>query len=262
MTAFWSGSHQVLARALCKQRSCSNASRDTAPLPPLLLGRHGGLAVNERGHFQKLAGSRKSLSRHTFRSTSLAREALLSMSTAPPGSPPAWLRAPGLWWCKHREGRCGSRGRRRWPASNPGSKQRALQRLIPARRTSRRATASAHPEGAFRRLGQGRRQARPVQQPCRRLWLPREVPRTSTCRKTPHRRRSIRVHNPSPPRRASIWRPPPCSADRRRASTKREVLIGMLERQEGASVVEIGQRLGCPIPCALPLLACATPVAR
>src|SRR5438876_5701249 len=25
------------------------------------------------------------------------------MSTAPSGSPPAWLRAPGLWWCKHRD---------------------------------------------------------------------------------------------------------------------------------------------------------------
>ena len=60
--------------------------------------------------FRSLPRSRKSLSRHTFRSTSPAREALLSMSTAPPGSPPAWLRAPGLWWCKHREGRCGSRG--------------------------------------------------------------------------------------------------------------------------------------------------------
>ena len=72
--------------------------------------------------FRSLPASRKSLSRHTFRSTSLAREALLSMSTAPPGSPPAWLRAPGLWWCEHRNGRCGSRGRRRW-ASKQSRKQ-------------------------------------------------------------------------------------------------------------------------------------------
>jgi hypothetical protein len=34
------------------------------------------------------------------------------------------------------------------------------------------------------------------------------------------------------------------SADRPRASTKRAVLIGMIERPEGASVAEIGQRLG------------------
>jgi Protein of unknown function (DUF3489) len=33
-------------------------------------------------------------------------------------------------------------------------------------------------------------------------------------------------------------------ADRPRVSTKRAVLIGMLERPEGASVAEIGQRLG------------------
>jgi len=33
-------------------------------------------------------------------------------------------------------------------------------------------------------------------------------------------------------------------ADRPRASTKRAMLIGMLERPEGASVAEIGQRLG------------------
>jgi hypothetical protein len=33
-------------------------------------------------------------------------------------------------------------------------------------------------------------------------------------------------------------------ADRPRASTKRAVLIGMLERPEGASVAEIGKRLG------------------
>jgi hypothetical protein len=33
-------------------------------------------------------------------------------------------------------------------------------------------------------------------------------------------------------------------ADRPRASTKRAVLIGMLERPEGASVAKIGQRLG------------------
>src|SRR5258708_39638961 len=30
--------HQVLARALCKQRSCSDASSDTAPPPPPPLG--------------------------------------------------------------------------------------------------------------------------------------------------------------------------------------------------------------------------------
>ena len=37
---------------------------------------------------------------------------------------------------------------------------------------------------------------------------------------------------------------PGANADRPRASTKRAVLIGMLERPNGASVAELGQRLG------------------
>src|SRR5262249_17808387 len=44
------------------------------------------------------------------------------------------------------------------------------------------------------------------------------------------------------PKRASEQKA--SSADRPPASTKRALLIGMLERAEGASVAEIGQRLG------------------
>jgi hypothetical protein len=59
---------------------------------------------------------------------------------------------------------------------------------------------------------------------------------------------------PSPGHQASQSKPPSegadlatahvPNADRPRASTKRALLIGMLERPEGASVAEIGQRLG------------------
>jgi hypothetical protein len=59
---------------------------------------------------------------------------------------------------------------------------------------------------------------------------------------------------PSPEHQSSHSKPPSEGAelatvnvpgvDRPRASTKRAVLIGMLERPEGASVAEIGQRLG------------------
>jgi hypothetical protein len=58
----------------------------------------------------------------------------------------------------------------------------------------------------------------------------------------------------SPEDQASQSKPPPegadlatanvPGADRLRASTKRAMLIGMLERPEGASVAELGQRLG------------------
>ena len=52
-------------------------------------------------------------------------------------------------------------------------------------------------------------------------------------------------------------------ADRPRASTKRAMLVSLLERPEGASVAEIGQRLGwLPHTFALPLPAYVTPVAR
>ena len=37
---------------------------------------------------------------------------------------------------------------------------------------------------------------------------------------------------------------PGADPDRARASTKRAVLIGLLERPDGASVAELGQRLG------------------
>src|SRR5258707_13684830 len=50
-------------------------------------------------------------------------------------------------------------------------------------------------------------------------------------------------------------------ADRPRASTKRAVLIGMLERPEGASVTETGQRLG-RLPPTGPAALTALPTAR
>src|SRR5215470_2965838 len=41
----------------------------------------------------------------TFHSTSRAKRALLCVFTASFLGRPAWLRAPGLWWCKHRDRR-------------------------------------------------------------------------------------------------------------------------------------------------------------
>jgi len=74
--------HQVLARALCKQRSCSDASSNTAPLLHFRRVDTADWPSPSGDIFRSLPGSRKSLSHHTFRSTSPAREALLSMSTA------------------------------------------------------------------------------------------------------------------------------------------------------------------------------------
>src|SRR6266446_724335 len=76
-------------------------------------GRNAGSSASQRGQettriaadLVELPRSEKSLSELTLRSTSLAKEALLSTSTASSWSPPAWPRAPGLWWCKHRDRR-------------------------------------------------------------------------------------------------------------------------------------------------------------
>ena len=156
-----------------------------------------------------------------------------------PGSPPAWLRAPGLWWCKHREGRCGSRGRRRWPASKPIGKQRA-----PPRQTTLLASRRANPGGAFHGDGQSPRRARPVQQPagvCGSRGSLRED-RPVDKHRTVAGGSGFTIQASIGGRRFGDCLVP--GADRPRASTKRAVLIGMLERPEGASVAELGQRLG------------------
>src|ERR1700730_14758067 len=80
--------HQLLARALCKQPLCPNAGSNTAPLPHSRWVDTADWPSMSGDIFRSLPGSRKSLSRHTFRSTSPAREALLSVSTAP-----AWVAA-------------------------------------------------------------------------------------------------------------------------------------------------------------------------
>src|SRR5467141_3499594 len=62
---------------------------------------------------------------------------------------------------------------------------------------------------------------------------------------------------------ADLATPAVPDADGPRASTKRAVLIGMLERPEGASVAKIGSSsAGCRTPCAPPSPGCGTPVAR
>ena len=163
------------------ERSCPNASSDQRAT-----ARASSCSV-----LRSWPRSKESLSRHTFRSTSPAWQALLSVSTAS-----SWVAAPpgperrACGGVASRQARCGSRGRRRWPASKPISKQRA------------KSNRSANPGGAFHGDGQSPRRPRPAQQPSTRLWLAREPPRASTCRQTPLRRRSLSRHHPSLNRRS------------------------------------------------------------
>jgi hypothetical protein len=95
----------------------------------------------------------------TFRSTSLARQALLSVLTAPPGSLPRLAPSAELAAVQaSRQARCDPERRRPWPISKPPSKRRAISRPVPARRTSR--LAIARREGAIRGQGLGRRRPR------------------------------------------------------------------------------------------------------
>ena len=98
-------------------------------------------------------GKEKPLSRRRLRSTSRAKEALLRTVDAPSWvARPAWLRVPGLRWCKHREWPgADPEGRRRWPNSKSASTRR---RGIGVRRTGRLAGTS-EPDGADRRRARG-----------------------------------------------------------------------------------------------------------
>ena len=137
------------------ERSYSHANSDTAPLHRALVGLAQRIGRRRAVTFSEAAEQQKIVVPPTL-SARLPRHGKHCCPCRRPrlGRHPAWPRAPGLWWCKRR-GRRGAapRGRRRWPASKPVSKQRAPRRPIPARRTSRLATASAHPDGAFRRHG-------------------------------------------------------------------------------------------------------------
>jgi hypothetical protein len=201
------------AAGVTSQRSCCNAA---TPLLRTFAGLTQWTGRHQRRCFEKLAVCQRIVVLPHFPLDFPGTASIAVHVDGPSWVATAWLRDPDFWWCKHREGRCGSRGRRRWPASNPASKQRA-QRSIPARRTNRLATVSAHPDGALRRHSQGRRRAGPVQQPSRRLWPPREPPSGSSCRKALRRRRRIRLQSPSPDRRDAHLATG--NADRPRAST-------------------------------------------
>src|SRR5438094_6697810 len=181
---------------------------------------------------------------HNFRSTSPAREALLSVSTAPPGSPPRLAPSAGLvvvqasrWAMRiQRTKTMASKQPRKQTKSAPNTddtgeankpaRDRAPRlRVLKARsgpaatRTSSAAPAGVAPEGASESIDVSKRTTRSGDQ------LPQSKP-------------------PSEGADLPSANVPGADADRPRASTKRAVLIGMLERPEGASVAELGQRLG------------------
>ena len=97
------------------------------------------------------------------------------------------------------------------------------------------------PRRALHGHGQGLRRPRPAQQANQRLAKAPPMAADDDSRPTG----AARLHDPQPIAEcADLATANVPGAERPRASTKRAQLIGMLERPEGASVAEIGQRLG------------------
>ena len=185
------------------------------------------------------------LSSHNFRSTSPAPQALLSMSTAP-----SWVAArlaPSAGLVVVQTSRRAMRIQRmKTMASKQPRKQaksaeksdigEANQPARGRQRTPRRRTLQARSKSAATQTSSAAGQA---------AVAPEGASESIDLSTNP---------TPSPEPQGAQSKPPSkgaelatanvLGADRPRASTKRALLIGMLERHEGASVAEIGQRLG------------------
>ena len=127
----------------------------------------------------------------------------------PPGSPPAWPRAPGLWWCKHRD-------RRDADPEDEDDGQQTTPQASKERRKGRyrrdeqagSQTASAQPRRRVSQARSGSAATETSSAAAQAAWLPKEPPRASTLSKTTLGRRGSSCHNPSLHRRAPICRPP------------------------------------------------------
>jgi hypothetical protein len=156
------------------------------------------------------------------------------------GRRPAWPAAPGLWWCRHRD-----RG-----GADVGENE-----AMAIRQTSKQAKSKAEA-----RVDTGDANTRPAKS---KLELQHRTPQV----RSRSAARSDRVRGSAPKDRligSEMVHDKPAQArsrskligdcadpttngvsgDKPPASTKGAQLIGMLERPKGASVAEIGQRLG------------------
>jgi len=237
--------HQVLARALCKQRRCSNASSNTAPLPPLPLGLHSGLAVNKRRHSQKLAGQQKIVVPPHF-------------PLDFPGTGSIAVHVDGLSWVAARlapsaglvvvqaSRRAMRIQRMKTMASKQPRKQaksakksdigEANQPAHDRQRTPRRRTLKARSKSTATQTGEAAALAAAASR-----GTSKSIGRSKNTPPPPEDPASQSDRIAEGVNLAMAKMP---DADRPRGSTKRAMLIGMLERPEGASVAEIGQRLG------------------
>ena len=178
----------------------------------------------------------------TFHSTSRAKRALLCVFTASFLGRPAWLRAPGCRWCKHRD-------RRGADLENEAMSTKQTSKRVKSKAGAKiRPGATNQPAAETDRQPQTRNpRARP------RSAAVGTNPTAATAARKGRLNGSESVHDkleqgpaPSKPvaERADLATSRMRGAEQPPASTKRAQLISLLERPEGASVAEIGQRFG------------------
>jgi len=175
----------------------------------------------------------------TFHSTSRPKRALLwVLTTSFLVAAPAWPQPPGLWWCKHRDRR-GAEMENEAMATRQTSKQ-----------AKTKAAAKANTRVINKPVGNSEREAERRNSRARSHSAAARIDQAGA---TAAAADGAVVHD-KPERTHSGSKPTAASADvgagrvsganQPPASTKRAKLITMLERPDGASVAEIGQRLG------------------
>ena len=152
------------------------------------------------------------------------------------GRRPAWPNAPGLWWCKHRDRR------------DAEMENEAMAARQPSKQTKTKAEAQVDTGVTNQPVGNRKREPESRNPRVRSRAAAAQNSRaaaTAVADVAVVRDKAEPTRSSSKPtsRRADLRAGSVSCADQL-ASTKRAKLIAMLERPEGASVAEIGQRLG------------------
>ena len=182
----------------------------------------------------------------TFHSTSRPKRALLSVLTASfLGRRPRLAPAPGLWWCKHRDRRGADLESTAMTTRQTGkqAKTKAEAKVDPGVITNK-------PGGKTERQTprrDARQQSRSVTAQTNRAAVTAAAApkaRSNDAAAVHGKPKQARPRAKPVAPRADLASAGVSGADQPPASTKRAKLIAMLQRSDGASVAEIGQRLG------------------
>jgi Protein of unknown function (DUF3489) len=158
----------------------------------------------------------------------------------------AWPKAPGLWWCEHRDRR-GADVENEAMATRQTSKQAKSKAEAKVETSATNKPVGKTEREAQQRDPRARSQSLAVQTD--RAGAPAAAaPEISSDHGAVVHDKTKQARSRSKPIAARAdWHAATASSAEPRASTKRAKLIGVLERPEGASVAEVGQLL-CWLP--------------